>query len=155
MLACVAADEAECCLDVQLFAFSADEASTFPSDMAPSSSIAAEAQESQDETVPGEVAMTTGEEEEAGEEEYRCEMCDTVFQSLTQFMDHRNYDCTAGKKVFPCSGNFGEIPVYQFSMIKWAAGARTISGLGRHRAASGMAWLFKIPAFLENFRPHI
>ena len=29
--------------------------------------------------------------------EYRCGTCDAVFHSLTQFMDHRNFDCVAGK----------------------------------------------------------
>ncbi len=58
-----------------------------------------EPQGSSEEKHPGAIAMATLEEEE-GEGEYRCEMCDTVFASLTHFMDHRNYDCSAGRRVF-------------------------------------------------------
>ena len=44
-------------------------------------------------------------EEEEGEEEgeeledgeYRCDVCDATFTSLTHFMDHRNFECSPGK----------------------------------------------------------
>jgi DNA-directed RNA polymerase subunit RPC12/RpoP len=32
-------------------------------------------------------------------EEYRCETCDTIFISLTEFMDHRNFECTADREI--------------------------------------------------------
>lgn len=74
------------------------------------SSVANPDLEKEDGGISGEVAMTTGEDEDA-EEEYRCEMCNTLFHSLMQFMDHRNYDCMAGKrKVFPCLPNILQIP---------------------------------------------
>ena len=52
------------------------------------------------------VSMTEDGEEEEGEEEeeeeeegeeYRCDICNGIFHSLTQFMDHRNFDCTPGR----------------------------------------------------------
>ena len=48
--------------------------------------------------VDGEVAMTTrdGEEEEEEDEVYRCETCRRMFYSLSEFMDHRNFDCHTG-----------------------------------------------------------
>ena len=53
------------------------------------------------------VAMDTteaGEEEEEEDvgtslvepEEYRCETCNATFHSLTEFMDHRNFECITG-----------------------------------------------------------
>ena len=36
-------------------------------------------------------------DEEVEEEEYRCETCNSTFHSLTEFMDHRNFDCLTGR----------------------------------------------------------
>ena len=47
----------------------------------------------EDEDVP----MATVDEEEVEEEQYRCETCNSTFQSLTEFMDHRNFDCLTGR----------------------------------------------------------
>lgn len=40
------------------------------------------------------------EREEEEEEEYRCGRCPLRFGSLAAFMDHRNYGCVAGRKLF-------------------------------------------------------
>lgn len=37
------------------------------------------------------------EEEELESEEYRCDVCNDTFHSLTHFMDHRNFECVPGK----------------------------------------------------------